>query len=72
MDTGLYVGKRVLWRFRPRGGYGFVLRVPVVIRALTPTGATVEIERGGKQVRVLRSSLASPPTMIGVRPEVEP
>lgn len=64
-------GKRCLWRFKPRGGYGFILRVPVTIESLTANTATVLVEQTGKRVVVARKSLIDPATMRHVGPAVE-
>jgi hypothetical protein len=60
-------GRRCLWRHTPRGGYGFVIRVPVTIVAITSrTRATVLVESVGKRVSVSRRSLVDPQTPAAV------
>jgi hypothetical protein len=71
MNDDLWKGKRCLWRFRPRGGYGFVLRVPVTIELLTESRAKILIDGTDTRRIVSRRSLISPPTMRGAKPEVE-
>lgn len=72
MKHNLYVGKRVLWRFKPRGGYGFVLRVPVRIDVLTENRATITIESTGVSRIVSLRSIIDPPSMVGAKAEVVP
>jgi hypothetical protein len=71
MDSDLWKGKRVIWRHKPRGGYGYVLRIPVTIDGLTKARATIRLETG-EVIVVPRAALISPPTMRGVGPSVEP
>jgi hypothetical protein len=74
MADDLWVGLRCVWKHRPRGGYGFVIRAPVTIRRLHATRATVEVEGTGKMAKVSRASLFSPPTMtgVGITAEIDP
>lgn len=54
------VGDRVVWRNIPRGGYGYVCRVPATVVAVGRARVTIEaaLERGGvKRVCVRPESL---------------
>lgn len=60
----IWPGRRVVWRHKPRGGYGYVLRIQAVVRERDWPRVTIEVNaadgRGGvrkKLVRVLASSL---------------
>lgn len=66
----LFVGLRCLWRFKPRGGYGFVLRVPVRVLSLTAGMATILVENTGTRKTVSIGSLVCPPTMRNAVAEV--
>lgn len=66
----LYKGRRCLWVFTPRGGYGFRLRVPVTVLEVGRTTVTILVEGRDVTRRVAVSSLYDPPTMIHAKPEV--
>ncbi len=74
MRDDLWVGLRCVWKHKPRGGYGFVIRVPVTVLALYQTQAWVKVEGTGKTAIVLRTSLTTPANMTNVRvtAEIEP
>lgn len=51
----LWRGLRVIWRHKPRGGYGFVLKIPAKVLHVTRKRVTIEVEtdqRGPKTVSV--------------------
>lgn len=51
----LWRGLRVIWLHRPRGGYGYAIRVPCTVQSWTTSHATVEVERadGSRSPRVV-------------------
>jgi hypothetical protein len=40
----LWRGQRVIWRHVPRGGYGFVLRIPATVVKVTQKRVTIKVE----------------------------
>ncbi len=56
----LYVGRRLLWRHIPRGGYGFAVLLPATVLGVTPKRVRVRVESTGKEVTVPASSLRDP------------
>jgi hypothetical protein len=63
MSEGLYAGKRCLYRFTPRGGYGYTMRVPVVVLGYSGHFVRVRVEKNGEELSIRRSSLIEPPSM---------
>ena len=71
--SDLYQGLCVMWMHVPRGGWGYVLRVPATVVRLTPTRVVIDAElaRGGtKRILVHHDNLRDvphPSTVAGCR-----
>lgn len=62
-DQRFRPGDRATWRYTPRGGYGYTMRVDVVVVSVGPARVQVEapLERGGtKRVWVRPGHLVAP------------
>jgi len=71
-DSGdLYPGIRVLWRHTPKGGYGFVMRIPVTVVSKTAKRCVVRIDATEQEISVPYRSLILPKTMVGAVPHIE-
>lgn len=70
----LWRGRRVIWRHKPRGGYGFVLRIPVAVEEFESMHAVhVRIEATGEVVAIAMQHLVIPISMLvddGTRAEL--
>lgn len=69
--SDLYVGKRVLYRFTPRGGYGYTMRIPVVVLGYAGLSVRVRVEKNGEELTVRRASLLDPPSMRDVSAHID-
>ena len=56
MDASLTAGRRVTWLHEPRGGYGYVIRVPAVVLKVGPKRVTIAatLEGGGTKTVAVR------------------
>lgn len=66
----LWRGKRVIWRHKPKGGYGYVMRLPVTVVEVLRATVRIRTETG-KFVTVKMASIIDPPSMIDVVATVE-
>lgn len=71
MADDLYHGKRVLYRFTPRGGYGYTMRIPVTVLGYTEASARVRVEKNGEELTVRRASLIDQPSMRDVSAHID-
>lgn len=46
----IWRGLRVVWLHVPRGGYGYVLRVPATVVSASRTHVTIDAERADRSV----------------------
>ena len=46
----LYSGRVCVWRHRPRGGYGYVIRIPVIVVSRDARRVTVRLADGREVV----------------------
>lgn len=63
----LWRGLRVVYRFRPSGGYGFVLAVPATVEFVHRKRVQILIEGIGTRLTVSPESLTIPEAPRGMR-----
>lgn len=67
----LWRGKRVIWRHKPSGGYGYVMRVPVTVVDVRGKMVGIRLENGTELV-VQWKNIVDPSDMRHVVPTLEP
>lgn len=51
------IGDRIDWLHEPRGGYGYIIRVPGVVRKVTSKRVQIEVQKATGET-VMRSVMA--------------